>query len=183
MKLNLGSGLNIMKGWINVDSTKKDGADVAHDLEIFPYPFRDNQFTEILMDNVLEHLGDTIKVMEELHRISKPNAIIRIIVPHYSGCMAFGHLTHKRFFGAGSFGTLQKTSWECYSKVEYKILENRLIWLNCRDWFWIRPIKRVIDKIININTFLSERFLAYPLCGFDHISFKLKVIKEVRRKR
>ncbi len=176
-KLNLGCGLDIKEGWINVDLTKKNGADVEHDLEVFPYPFKDNSVDEIFMDNVLEHLENTIKVMEELHRISKPNTIITIIVPHYSGCMAFSHLTHKRFFGSGSFDNFKPDSWEKYSEVEFKVLENKLIWLDCRDWFWIRPLKKIINKLININPFIAERFFCYPLGGFDHISFKLKVIK------
>ncbi len=176
-KLHLGSGLNIKKCWTNVDLTDKHGAEVVHNLEEFPYPFKDNTFDEIFMDNVLEHLGNTIKVMEELHRISKPNAIIRIIVPHYSGCMALGHITHKRVFCAGTFGNFEPSCWEKYSDVEFKVLENKLIWLDCRNWFWIRPIKKIIDYLINIKPFLSERFFCYPLGGFDHIRFKLKVLK------
>ncbi len=178
MKLNLGAGLNIKEGWVNVDFIPDNGADIIHNLEEFPYPFKDNSVDEILMDNVLEHLEDTIKVMKELYRISKPNALITIIVPHYSGCMAFGHLTHKRFFGSGSFKNFEEDHWERYTDFSFKVLENKLIWLDCRNWFWIRPIKKVIDWIINVNPFMSERFLAYPLGGFDHIKFKLNVIKE-----
>jgi len=182
MKLNLGSGLDIKEGWINVDFTNKDGANVEHNLEIFPYPFKNNSVDEILMNNSLEHLEDTIKVMEELHRICKPNAIITIIVPHYSGCMAFGHLTHKRFFGSGSFNNFKPDNWERYTDFSFNVLENRLIWLDCRNWWWIRPIKKIIDKIINKNPFLAERFLAYPLGGFDHINFKLEVLKNDKTK-
>ena len=176
-KLQLGSGLKVLKGYINVDLTKKYGAEVTHNLEKFPYPFKNNEFDEILADNVIEHLKDTIRVMEELHRISKPGAIIKIIVPHYSGCMAFSHLTHKSFFGSGTFNNFERESWEKYSKIEFKVLEKRLIWLDCRNWFWIRPFKYIIDKVININPFLSERFLCNFLGGFDHIYFKLKVVK------
>ena len=175
--INLGCGINPLEGFINVDFIKREGVDVVHDLETFPYPFKSNTIDYILMDNVLEHLKDTIKVMEELHRISKPNAIIEIIVPHYSSCMALSHITHKRYFGSGIFDTFTKDYWEKYSDVEFKILESRLIWLNCRNWFFIRPLKYLIGKIINYNKFISERFLCYPLGGFDHIHFKLQVIK------
>jgi SAM-dependent methyltransferase len=176
-KLHLGSGLKILKGYINVDLTKKYGADIIHNLERFPYPFKNNEFDEILLDNVLEHLENTIKVMEELYRISKPGAIIKIIVPHYSGAMAFGHITHKRFFSSGTFDTFKPGNWEKYSKAEFEILERKLIWLDSRNWSWIKPLKSVIDKLINIKPYLSERFFCYPLGGFDHIYFKLKVVK------
>jgi SAM-dependent methyltransferase len=176
-KLNLGSGLKVLKGWVNVDLTDTYGAQIIHDLEKFPYPFKDNTFDEILMDNVLEHLEDTIKVMKELHRISKRGAIIKIIVPHYSGAMAWGHLTHKKAFGSGSFGNFEPQNWERYSDFSFKVLENRLIWLDSRNWFWIRPIKKIIDNLINVKPYISERFFCYPLGGFDHIKFKLRVIK------
>lgn len=176
-KLHLGSGLKVLKGYVNVDLTKKYGAEVVHNLEKFPYPFKNNEFDEILMDNVLEHLENTMKVMEELHRISKPGATIKIIVPHYSGAMAFGHITHKRYFGSGSFDNFQPGNWEKYNNVEFQILEKRLIWLDSRDWFWIRPLKSIIDQLINLKPYLSERFLCYPLGGFDHIYFKLKTVK------
>ena len=177
-RLHLGCGLEYKEGWINLDFNEKLKIDVSHDLEKFPYPFEDNTFDEIFTENTLEHLKDVVKVMEELHRISKPNARTEIIVPHYSGCMAFSHLTHKSFFGSGTFSNFEKDSWEKYSEVEFKILKNKLIWLRCRNWFWIRPCKYIINKIININQFISERFLCYPLGGFDHIQFILEVKKD-----
>ena len=131
-KLNLGCGLKLLKEYINVDRTNKNGADVVCNLEKFPYPFKDNEYDEILMDNVLEHLENTIKVMEELHRISKPNGIIKIIVPHYSGNMAFSHLNHKTFFGTGSFNCFGTSEDDGDSKVKFKILEKRLIWFDSR---------------------------------------------------
>jgi len=178
VKLNLGSGLDIREGYINVDLDKRNGADVEHNLERFPYPFKSNSVDYVLMDNSLEHLEDTIAVMKELHRICKDKAIIDIYVPHYSGCMAFSHLTYKRFFGSGTFSNFEPDNWEKYSEVEFKVLENKLIWLDCRDWFWIRPLKKIINKLININPFIAERFFCYPLGGFDHIYFKLEVEKE-----
>ncbi len=178
-KLNLGCGQDVREGYINVDFTKDNGAEVVWNLEEYPYPFEDNSIDYILMDNVLEHLENTIRVMEELHRISKQNTIIKIIVPHNSGCMAFGHLTHKQYFSSESFEKFGEGNWQKYSQIDFELLKNRLIWLDCRDWFWIRPLKIIIDKIINIHPFLSERFLANLLGGFDHILFELRVIKKV----
>ncbi|MCK4553267.1 methyltransferase domain-containing protein [Candidatus Pacearchaeota archaeon] len=177
-KLNLGCGLKPFEDYVNVDMVKRKGVDVVHNLEKFPYPFKNNEFDEVYMDNVLEHLEDIIKVMEELHRISKPNAIIKIIVPHYSSCMALGHITHKRCFSSGTFNNFEPDNWEKYSKAEFKILKNKLIWLDCRDWFFIKPLKFLIDRLINIKPFLSERFFCYLLGGFDHIYYELKVIKK-----
>ena len=182
--LNLGAGVNQKRStnnvrWVNVDFMKEEGIDIVHNLEEFPYPFKDNSIDYILMDNVLEHLKDTIKVMEELHRICKPNAIIEIFVPHYSSACAFSSLTHKRYFGSQSFNDLARidSNFKRYTPIEFKILQNKLRWFSCRDWWFVRPFKLLIDRVINLNPFWAERFLCYYLSGFDSIHFKLQVIK------
>lgn len=43
MKLNLGSGVKSLKGYTNVDKYKHgNNTQILHDLEKFPYPFKDN---------------------------------------------------------------------------------------------------------------------------------------------
>jgi len=175
VKLNLGCGLKYKQGWENVDNNKRLKADKYFNLETFPYPYKEDTFDYILLDNVLEHLTDTIKTVEELHRIAKPNAIIEIIVPHYSGFMAWGHLTHKKAFGIGSFGNFEPNSWEKYSDVILDPLEKRFIWLNSRKSGFIGNF---VNWILNKNHFLTERFLCYWIGGIDHILFKYKVVKK-----
>ncbi len=173
-KLNLGCGLKYLDGWENVDSNEGLKADNYFDLEKTPYPYSDNSFDYVLMDNVLEHLEDTIKSLEEVYRISKNNAIIEIIVPHYSSFMAHGHLTHKKAFGIGSLGNFEPKSWERYSEISLEPLKKELIWLDCRDSGFFG---KLINKLINKNHFITERFLCYYLGGIDHIRFKYRVIK------
>ena len=86
MKLNLGSGSKILKGYVNVDKFQYYKPDVVHDLEKFPYPFKDNSVDEILLSHVLEHIGQNPDVfnniIKELYRVCKNNSIIDIRVPH-----------------------------------------------------------------------------------------------------
>ena len=86
MKLNLGSGSKILKGYVNVDKFQYYNPDVVHDLEKFPYPFEDNSIDEILLSHVLEHIGQNPDVfnniIKELYRICKNNSIVDIRVPH-----------------------------------------------------------------------------------------------------
>lgn len=70
MKLNLGCGNDIRKGWINLDLYMHDGVDVSHDLNELPLPFDDNSFNVILCKNILEHII-YFPLMSELHRILK----------------------------------------------------------------------------------------------------------------
>jgi predicted SAM-dependent methyltransferase len=70
-KLNLGCGQDYRDGWTNVEILKGLKADVHHNLDKTPYPFKRNEFDLILMKMVLEHLKDPIKILKEVIRISK----------------------------------------------------------------------------------------------------------------
>ncbi len=86
MKLNLGCGNKLLKGYVNLDKFSYYKCDVTHDLEKFPYPFKNDSVNEILLSHVLEHIGqqpDTfINIIKELYRICTNSALIIINVPH-----------------------------------------------------------------------------------------------------
>lgn len=102
-KLNLGCGMNHRVGYVNLDAVKLPGVDIVHDLSKTPYPFKDNQFEEILCQHLLEHLDNFEGAMKEIHRILKPGGIVKITVPHFSGSGAWTDPQHKRPFGYYSF--------------------------------------------------------------------------------
>lgn len=84
LKLNLGSGRNPLPGFLNVD--KFGAPDLRCDLERFPWPWPDNSVEEIVLNHVLEHLGESTEiylgVIKEIYRVCKPDAVVRIAVPH-----------------------------------------------------------------------------------------------------
>ena len=88
-KLNLGCSKDIKKGWVNLDIVKLPGVDVVHDLETFPYPFKDNTFDVILATQVLEHIENLPGLMKELARILKPGGKFIIEVPHFTSCTQY----------------------------------------------------------------------------------------------
>ena len=96
--LHLGCGPQKKTGSIGVDFNKNINADVIHDLNKFPYPFKNNQFDKIIADNILEHLENIPKVIEELHRIAKNGAVLFVTTGHFSGIDSFTDPTHKHFF-------------------------------------------------------------------------------------
>ena len=71
---------------MNVDSVAACAPDILWDLETFPWPWEDNTVDEILLFHVLEHLGQNpktyLRIIKELYRICKNDAIIQISVPH-----------------------------------------------------------------------------------------------------
>ncbi len=126
-RLNLGSGKDYKTGWINLDYNSQYKADVYHDLDKFPYPFKDNEFTYIYCSHILEHVKDLFKTLEELHRILNTNGLIHIRVPHFSNGNGYNDLSHKRFFG---WFTFQQIIGGYYNKsFNFKIESERFNFL------------------------------------------------------
>ncbi len=117
-KLNLGCGNEVLPGWVNHDLVPLPNVDVVHDLTRFPWPFENNQFREILMINVLEHLPDTVRTVEELHRIAKPGCKVTIRVPYWNSPDMFTDPTHRAFFNEHTFDFFDPAS-ECCQKRPY----------------------------------------------------------------
>ncbi len=107
-KLNLGCGQDYRKGYINIDKIKFPKIDKIVNLDNFPYDFEDNTFSKVLLLNILEHLEKPLQVLEEVWRISKSGAIIKIKVPFYNSSAAYGDVQHIRFFNFESFVFLTK---------------------------------------------------------------------------
>ncbi len=112
MKLNLGCGFDIREGYINLDNFNKCNPDILHDLEVFPYPFATSSFDEILIKHVLEHVGEKFtdfkRVMQEIYRISMPNARIEIHVPNYKHLTYWSDPTHVRAFDELTFKMMSR---------------------------------------------------------------------------
>ena len=128
-KLNFGCGQNIKKSWFNVDITLFKGVDKTFDFNIFPYPFRDNNFDEIYADNILEHLDNIPQVLKELHRITKADGLIRIIVPYYNCYGAYNDVTHQHYFSHLSFEPFYKKNsrGNYFIKEKFQLIKLDLI--------------------------------------------------------
>src|SRR3546814_5212709 len=116
--LDLGCGTRKRPGSVGMDINPATGADIIHDLEIFPYPFDDSTFDEIYVDNVLEHLDNVIATMEELHRITKPGGLVKIIVPYFRARWSYIDPTHRHFFTTDSFAYFDPRSEEHTSELQ-----------------------------------------------------------------
>lgn len=113
-KLNLGCGARKKAGFLNLDISDEFSPDIICDLEK-GVPFKDDSIDEIRASHVLEHLRDTIFVMNEIWRVCKNNAIVHIEVPHQASMMAFADPTHQRVFNEESF------KYFCYNGEHYWI--------------------------------------------------------------
>lgn len=127
MKINLGCGRRYLEGWVNCDVVSTVKADRQFDLNRFPYPFDDGVANEILLDNVLEHLDDVIKVVEECHRILAVGGRLKIIVPYGKTDWALQDPTHKHFFTEKSMDYFRPDfPFNFYTHARFQICEASL---------------------------------------------------------
>lgn len=111
----------------SLDCVKLSWIDVVHNLDIFPYPFQNEEFDEIYAYMVLEHVSDFMATMKELHRILKKWGILKIKVPYYFSTGAFSDPTHKTFFTEETFDFFtEKHSLNYYTDVRFEIINKEL---------------------------------------------------------
>lgn len=107
LKLHLGCGKHPLEGWVNLDQIALEGVDVVFDLNDCknkPLPFEDNSVDYIFASHVLEHIQDTLSLMEELYRVTKPGGEAVFRMPYGSSDDAYENPTHVRPYFLNSFG-------------------------------------------------------------------------------
>ena len=166
-KLNIGCGIDIQKGFVNLDRVKLEGVDVIHDLNKFPWPFKDNEFDFINCDQVLEHLDDIPYCLREIWRISKPGGKTHIAVPHYASPGAWFDLTHKHPFGWMSLDYMAANEIHRHSvghmhpheygeKEKFNILKRKFIFGK-------------LHKIMGISLFAHNLPIVYEMLNLAYI--------------
>lgn len=96
MKVSLACGQRKPEGFIGVDIAEDCGADIVHDLNVFPWPFDDESVDEVECEHYLEHIPgpERPKFFNELYRILKPGATAYIVFPSGTGSRALQDFTH-----------------------------------------------------------------------------------------
>lgn len=143
-KIHLGCGREILPGFINLDSVPLPGVDVVHNLAKMPWPFENGVADEIILVHVLEHLPNTIAVMEELWRISAPGAKIMLRVPYWNSRDFITDPTHVKAFNEHSFDFFDPDSKACqlrsyYSKARFRIKKKTYYFSIFGRYYAVRP--------------------------------------------
>ena len=110
--LDVGCGIKKYPGSTGIDRNPDTAADIIWDLDKFPWPVESSAFDETRLIHVIEHVGDVIATMEELHRILKPGGQIVLETPHYTDFSSWCDPTHRwhlnsfsfRYFGVDNAG-------------------------------------------------------------------------------
>lgn len=164
---------------ITLDYNKKFNPNILHDLRKLPMPFKKNTFDKIYASHIIEHLPDTVALMDELYRILKSNGILIIRVPHFSSRSAWFNPTHCRAFAIYTFDYFDKNNPQPYGNCNFKVLK--------REFHWIRNdvahskkellLNKIISSLANKQIDWAERIWCYWVGGFSEIYVELKAIK------
>lgn len=76
--------------------------DTIQNLNVFPHRCKDGEFDEIYLDNVLEHLGDPLRVWKKLiGYVSRGQ--VKVLAPYIRFLRTSINQTHKYFFTVDLF--------------------------------------------------------------------------------
>lgn len=131
--LDVGCGSAKIPGAVGIDISPDTDADIVHDLNVFPYPLEDSSFDHVVMQDVIEHVQDPIRVVEELHRILRPDGRLQLRTPHFSSALAYGDPTHVHYYSAMAIRSLASPRFAHYTYARFRIVHVTLdLWLPFR---------------------------------------------------
>lgn len=162
--IDLGGGKRKYPNSVGIDIVKLEGVDIVADLNK-GIPLKDDSIDMLVSFHFLEHATDLIHIIEEIHRVVKPNGVIIIRVPYFNCFDAFTDPTHKNFFTERAFDYFSDEMYfNYYSKAKFKILKKELI---------LNPALR--NKIL--SQFLPQKILKGIFDVYNQVVFELEVIK------
>jgi ubiquinone/menaquinone biosynthesis C-methylase UbiE len=128
--LNVGCGNRILPDAINLDRTKhRPEVDVAHDLNVLPWPFEDETFDKVVALAVLEHLPMTLfESFAEIWRILKFGGQLVVKLPLHTGHNAYDDPSHYWLFSLRSLDqfcpeTQRGKDYEFYTPYKWRFIK------------------------------------------------------------
>lgn len=126
--LDIGCGIKKFPGAVGIDRLANTAADIVWDLDQFPWPVEAASFDQARMIHVVEHVGDVMRTMEEVHRLLKPGGTVLIETPHYTDFSSWCDPTHRWHLNSFSFRyfTPDDAGFGYYSAVRFKEVQVRV---------------------------------------------------------
>ncbi len=152
-------------------------------------PFRDSAIDEIFLDHTLAHADGFIGIMEELWRISKPNTIIHVRLPHGSSSWAISRdPRHAKAYTLETFNYFDPrfNHSGCESHARFRVEHARLYLTGARRDARGLALARgvfsgIIEGMVNQNRgmqYRAERWFAPLVGGFEEFYVVLSTIKD-----
>ena len=149
------------------------GVDIVHDATRFPWPIRDEAFDRLVSHQLVEHLpardavaGRDIffEFFDEAWRILKPGGTFAFDTPHKDNPLAYGDVTHRRFWQEFAFSHL----WDPARDPLYPRRIWELVSINITRWYgvgWFNTyhVRRYLPRL--------DRFLCRHRIGSARMIF------------
>lgn len=169
-KINIGCGNDIREDYVNLDSAALTGVDVVCDITQFPWNLASDKFTLVEMINVLEHLPDTIKTMEEIWRILAPGGKAVIRVPYWNSLNWAGDPTHIKRFSQFSLNFFDPTTKQGKERPYYSTARFHIAQVG----YWL-PLAPAREKYwVKVTNPFPKRVLAFFARYFCNIIWALE---------
>lgn len=152
-KIDLGCGISKRTGYIGLDIAPLGEVDIVCNLEQ-GIPLRSNVATSVYSNQFLEHIQNTVLIMQEIFRICKPEAEVTLRVPYYTSIGAFKDPTHKSFFTEETFKYFSSHQWDGFNygfNVNFQV--ERI------DYTYLRPFSRLGRILPSALMYPFRRFL------------------------
>ena len=172
--LDVGCGSRKLPGTVGMDCLPLQSVDVVHDMNVFPWPFKENTFDIVLMNHALEHVVDVVAVMEEIYRILRPGGRVVIQVPYFRSVDAFSDPTHRHFFTSNSLDYFIQGSGLSdykYSTASFKKIDFWYGWPHTSK----NTIKQILKKYIHTHPRWYDQRLSL-LLPVDCVTWELEKI-------
>lgn len=179
--LDIGCGTNKIPGAIGMDVNPLSAADIVHNLDDVPYPFTDDQFDEVIGRHVIEHVRDPMAVMSELHRITRPGGLIKLVAPHWTNPDFATDLTHRNHLNSYSFRNMiqGREVFPFYTEARFHQRRTRVTLLNLWRLLGLELLIN-FDNVCPQMRFLRKFWEQYvnAIVRGKEIIFELEVIKK-----
>lgn len=127
------------------------GLGIVHQGDVCAIPFPDKRFDLVLATDIIEHVDDDLKSLQELHRVLKESGTIVITVPAFPCLWGLQDVVaqHKRRYRHSDFlEKLGKAGFECTNWFYFNFLLFAPIWV-ARQMIRITRIKLKSENQIN----------------------------------
>jgi len=103
--IELGCGVHPTPGAVHHDRILHAAhVDIAHDLDMLPWPWSDGEFDKILALDVMEHLRLDVQAwLDECWRILSPGGLLVLRLPAWDNPVSWRDPTHRRVFHPETF--------------------------------------------------------------------------------
>jgi SAM-dependent methyltransferase len=173
--IDIGCGGRKLPGATGMDILKLPPVDIVHDVNFFPWPIADNSYDLVFLNHALEHVGDVVKVMEEIHRILKPGGRAVIQVPYFRCIDAYNDPTHTHFFTANTLDYFVKGAGLQHYEYSSRLFTKLGFWYG-----WPHPSHNVIRQwfknFIHSHSTFYDQYLSLVV-PTECLTWELEVVK------